>query len=302
MPVPDEFFGIGIPEVLEVLQEDKNLIRSARRDNIDLVINKIIQTKEGSDVNYDLLRFFPGAIWPDTMGKIDFLKIEDVTQSSYAEERAIQADMENALSFFGYARGQTPAHSEQPTTVMKLQQASLNRQDINVKLAEITVLQEIARKIVSLNRQYMRQDTYEAIIGEADAGFYKLPPEYINRFYAMKPVGSSITHIKEVRQQQIQGAIQLAMAIPPQLMQANIQPFTVNFYELMKEAMDAADIKTIDRILIPTQQQGADPLQQMITQQIMANPEALKMMMGGYGGNGEEVKQEQNKPQPNKGA
>ena len=38
MPVPLEFYAMGIPEVLESLQEDKNLIRSARRDNIDLVI------------------------------------------------------------------------------------------------------------------------------------------------------------------------------------------------------------------------------------------------------------------------
>jgi hypothetical protein len=42
IPLPLEFFGIGIPEVLEVLQEDKNLIRSARRDNIDLTINKVL--------------------------------------------------------------------------------------------------------------------------------------------------------------------------------------------------------------------------------------------------------------------
>jgi len=285
MPVPDEFFGIGIPEVLEVLQEDKNLIRSARRDNIDLCINKILMTKEGSDMNYDLIRFFPGAIWPDSMGKIEALEIGDVTQSSYVEEKGIQADMENALSLFGYARGMTPSHTEQPTTVMKLQQASLNRQDVNVKLAETTVLQEIARKIVALNRRYMKKETYEAIIGEPDAGFFQLPESWINRCYTMKPVGSSITHIKEVRQQQIQMAIQLAMSIPPQVMQSNIRPFTIDYLELFKEALDAADIKTKDRIVIELGQQGPDPMQQMITSAIMSNPDALQAMMGGYGGN-----------------
>jgi hypothetical protein len=280
-PIPDEFFAMGIPEILEVLQEDKNLIRSARRDNIDLCINKIIQTKEGSDLNYDLLRFFPGAVWPDAMGKVEAFEIGDVTQSSYAEEKGIQADMENALSLFGYARGMTPAHTEQPTTVMKLQQASLNRQDINVKMAEITVLQEIARKIVMLDRKYMSQQTYESILGEPDAGFYKLPIEYINRFYAMKPVGSSVTHIKEIRQQQINGAVQLAMSIPPQLMQGNIRPFTVDYYELMKEAFDAADVKTIDRILIqqPQQQQQPNPLMQMAMQGLMKDPKMLEGMM-----------------------
>lgn len=293
VPIPDEFFGMGIPEILEVLQEDKNLIRSARRDNIDLCINKILQTKEGSDFNYDLIRFFPGAIWPDTLGKIEPLEIQDVTQSSYQEEARIQSDMENALSLFGYARGMTPQHTEQPTTVMKLQQASMNRQDINVKMAETTVLQEIARKIVALNRRYMKQQTYEAIIGEPDAGFYRLPEAWINRCYTIKPVGSSITHIKEVRQQQIQGAIQLLTAMPPQLMQGNVKPFTVDYYELCKEALDAADVKTIDRILIPLQPQGQDPMQNMISAMLMSDPNNIQAMMGGYGADGNPVPTEQ---------
>lgn len=277
IPVPDEFFAVGIPEVLEVLQEDKNLIRSARRDNIDLCINKIIQTKEGVDVNYDLLRYFPGAIWPEVMGKVEPFDIGDVTQSSYAEEKQIQADMENALSLFGYARGMTPAHTEQPTTVMKLQQASMNRQDINVKLAEFTVLQEIARKIVTLNRKYMSQQTYEAILGEPDAGFYKIPAEYINRCYIMKPVGSSITHVKEIRQKQIEFALNTLMNIPPQMMQGNIRPFTVDLYELCREALDVADVKTIDRILLPLQQQQQDPIMGMINQ-VMSNPQIMQSL------------------------
>lgn len=263
IPIPNEFFAMGIPEVLEVLQEDKNLIRSARRDNIDLIINKILMTKEGADINYDLLKYFPGAIWPDTMGKVDMFKMEDVTQSSYAEEKVVSSDMENALSLFGYARGQTPAHTEQPTTVMKLQQASMNRQDVNIKLVEFTVLQEIARKIVMLNRRYMTQQTYEAIIGEPDAGFYRIPIEYINRCYVMKPVGSSITNIKEVRQNQIKFALETLMnPVVPQMGQTNIQPFTVDYYELFKEGLDVADLKTVDRILklIPKQ----DPLMQML--------------------------------------
>jgi hypothetical protein len=270
VPVPNEFFAMGIPEILEVLQEDKNLIRSARRDNIDLCINKILMTKEGADVNYDLLKFFPGAIWPDSLGKIEAFEIHDVTQSSYAEEKQIQSDMENALSLFGYARGQTPAHTEQPTTVMKLQQASMNRQDINIKLVEYTVLQEIARKIVALNRQYMSQQTYEAILGEPDAGFYKLPIEYVNRCYVMKPVGSSITNIKEVRQKQIQFALETLMnPVVPQLMQTNVQPFTVDYYEVLKEALDVADVKTIDRIL-----------------KVAPPPDPLQQMLGGLGGGG----------------
>jgi len=290
VPVPNEFFAMGIPEIIEILQEDKNLIRSARRDNIDLCINKIIMGKDGADINYDLIKFYPGAIWPDMMGKIAPFEINDVTQSSYAEEKQIQADMENALSLFGYARGMTPAHSEQPNTVMKLQQASLNRQDINVKLAEFTVLQEIARKILALDRRFMTQQTYEAIIGEPDAGFYRLPLEYVNRFYTVKPVGSSVTHIKEVRQAQIQFALDMVGALPPQLTQANIQPFTVDYLEMARTALDTADIKNISKILVPLQPQApANPVMDML-----ADPAMMQSLMGvAYGQQEMSMKQQE---------
>lgn len=291
MPVPLEFFAMGIPEVLEVLQEDKNLIRSARRDNIDLVIQKVLKARSGADINFDLIKYYAGAIWPlENLNDIEPMEMQDVTQSSYQEESMREHDMENALSLFGYARGMTPAHSEQPTTIMKLQQASLNRLDLAVKLAEFTTLQNIASRIIMLTRRFMDQGTYEAIIGDTDAGFYRLTEEDIRRFYYFKPVGSSVTNIKEVRQQQIQSAMDLLGRMPPELMQMNVQPFTVDWYEAYKTAFDAVDIKNVDRILIKLPPQGPQmPMQAMAQQQVMQQqmpqPQEMQQLQGvPYGG------------------
>ena len=263
MPVPFEFFAMGIPEVLEALQEDKNLIRSARRDNIDLVINKVLKARSGADINFDLIKYYAGAIWPlDNLQDIEEMQMQDVTQSSYQEESMREHDMENALSLFGYARGMTPQHSEQPTTVMKLQQASLNRLDLSVKLAEFTTLQNIAARIIMLTRRYMDQGTYEAIVGDKDAGFYRMTEEDIKRFYYFKPMGSSITHVKEIRLQQINAALQTALAIPPEMRMNNIEPYTMNLYEAEKELYEAVDVRNPDRLLVkmPTEQQAAEQL------------------------------------------
>jgi hypothetical protein len=272
MPVPLEFFAMGIPEVLESLQEDKNLIRSARRDNIDLCINKVLKAKSGADINFDLIKFYAGAIWPlDNLDDIQEMDMKDVTQSSYQEEGLVGSDMENALSLFGYARGQTPEHSEQPTTVMKLQQASLNRLDLAVKLAEFTTLQNIAARIIMLTRRYMQQDDYEAIVGGKDAGFYQMTEEDIKRFYFFKPMGSSVTHVKEVRLQQIQAALQTALNIPPELRQNHIEPYTLNLYAAEKELYDAVDVRNPDRLLVKmpseqeAQQGGGVDMQQAMT-------------------------------------
>ncbi len=292
MGVPLEFFAMGIPEVLEVLQEDKNLIRSARRDNIDLVIQKIMMARSGADINFDLLKYYPGAIWPmESLTDVAPLEIGDVTQSSYAEEGMREKDMENTLSMFGYARGMTPQHTEQPTTVMKLQQASLNRVGLNVKLAEFGVIQNVATRVVMLTRRFMDQSVYESIIGDQDAGFYRLNEDDIRRFYHFKPVGSSITNIKELRQQQIQGAIDLVSKIPPQMMAMNIQPFTVDWYEMLNETFDAIDIKGKDRILIKLdqqQQQGMDPMMGMGAEEQGGKGDMNQLAQVMYGGGGQQ--------------
>jgi hypothetical protein len=260
MPVPLEFFAMGIPEVLEALQEDKNLIRSARRDNIDLVIQKVLKARSGADINFDLIKYYAGAIWPlENLNDIEEMDTQDVTQSSYQEEAMREHDMENALSLFGYARGMTPQHSEQPTTVMKLQQASLNRLDLAVKLAEFTTLQNIATRIILLTHRHMDPGHYEAIVGGPDAGFFRLTEEDIRRFFYFKPMGSSITNIKELRQAQIAQVIETAMAIPPEMRMNNIVPYTLNLYEAEKELYDAVDVRNPDRLLMkmPSEQEAA---------------------------------------------
>lgn len=268
-PVPLEFFGMGVPEILECLQEDKNLIRSARRDNIDLTINKVLKARAGADINYDLIKYYAGAIWPlEKLDDIQVMEVGDVTQSAYNEEAKVTADMENALSFFGYARGQTPTHEERPTTVMRLQQASLNRLDLNVKLTEYTVLRNIATRILLLTRRYMPQQTYEAILGEPDGGFYKMTETQIERFYIARPVGSSLTHVKEMRQQQSQIAMQILQSVAP-LSQGGPEPFNINWYQAAKVALDNNDFKNVDQVLMKLRPEQIQQQQMMQEQQMM---------------------------------
>jgi len=287
MPIPMEFFGAGIPEVLEFLQEDDNLIRSARRDNVDLCIQKILKYREGADINLEVVgKYFPGAMWPvPNVNDVQEMEMKDVSQSSYMETELRKHEKENALSLFGYARGMTPKHQEQPYTVMKLQQASLNRTDLAVKLAEFGFLQNIATRIILHLRNNCSQTEYESIIGERDAGFYQMPPDAIRRFYFIKPVGSSVTRIREIRQQQIQFAMGILGGIPPEAMIQGITPFKVDWYEAAREALEAADMRKIDRILVPTPPQQAAAEQMMMN--LMPMAEELAGLAGvPYGGGG----------------
>jgi len=107
----------------------------------------------------------------------------------------------------------------------------------------------------------MKQADYEGIIGDKDAGFYQLTEEHIRRFFHFKPMGSSVSNIKELRQQQIQFALQTIAQVPPEIMAANIQPFTIDYYEALRTALESADIKNIESILIKLREPQLPPQQ-----------------------------------------
>lgn len=76
----------------------------------------------------------------------------------------------------------------------------------------------------------------------------------------MKPMGSSVTNIRELRQTQIQYAVDLLIKVPPDVMANNIEPFRVNWYETLRTALDSVDIKNLDRILVKIrEEQGQMP-------------------------------------------
>ena len=94
----------------------------------------------------------------------------------------------------------------------------------------------------------------------------------IRKFYVIKPMGSSVTHVKEIRQQQIAQAMQLLQTIAPSGM-SNVEPFQVNTYQVARAGLDALDIKNIDQLLVKMQPQQA---QQMISQQQMQQMQQVK--------------------------
>jgi hypothetical protein len=124
----------------------------------------------------------------------------------------------------------------------------------------------------------MPQQMYETIVGGPDKGFYKMTESDIQRFYLVKPMGSSVTHVKEIRQQQLAMAQQLLTGVAPVAM-SGPQPFSINWYEAAKSGLYELDIKNIDQLLIPIAPQQA--------QMMMSQQEQKQMQQIRYG---EEVK------------
>ncbi len=96
--VPFEWFGIGLVEPVLTLQNETNLVRRQRLDNVNILINqmyKVLATDTSIDV--DKVTASPsGVILVDDMNNLQAIDRKDVTTSAYQDAQAIQQDMFNA--------------------------------------------------------------------------------------------------------------------------------------------------------------------------------------------------------------
>lgn len=96
--VPLEWYGIGLIEPVLSLQNETNLVRRQRLDNVNLLINqmyKVLSTDTSVDI--DKLTATPsGVVLVDDMNNVQGLERKDVTGSAYQDAQMIQQDMFNA--------------------------------------------------------------------------------------------------------------------------------------------------------------------------------------------------------------
>lgn len=96
--VPLEWYGIGLVEPVLSLQNETNLVRRQRLDNVNILINqmyKVLATDTSIDV--DKVASSPsGVVLVDAMENLQPITRSDVTPTAYQDAAIIQQDMFNA--------------------------------------------------------------------------------------------------------------------------------------------------------------------------------------------------------------
>ena len=101
-----EYFGHGVIEQIKPIQLEMNLLRSQRRDNIALILNKVFTYDISiGEIDWASLISAPGNI---IVGKnikecLSELEYSDITKSSFEESQALQYDMQNTTAMWDYA-------------------------------------------------------------------------------------------------------------------------------------------------------------------------------------------------------
>lgn len=277
-PVPHELYGIGIPEMIESLQNELNELRNQRLDNVNLINNRMFVVNKLADIDIDNMISYPGnVIMTNDMNAVVPLVTPDITRSIYMEEDIIKRDMQNATGEFEYSRGATPSHRETATGIIKLQQAANIRFDAVLKNVEFT-FRDIAKLFIWYNSQFLEPSDFARIVGVRDfirmGGnyFYQIPVEEMLKLYHFQPVGSSMTAVKDLRIQQIMQLYQMA-AQDPYFKQ----------YELRKRLLTALDFIDYDKMLKNEEEVRAEQ-QQMMQAQAMADAMARGNLPAEEGG------------------
>lgn len=101
------FYGTGIIDPIEGLQNAQNDVRNLRIDNANLINNKTFLVLKDADVNETELVSRPGGvIYQGVPGGVSILETPDIMQSAYQEEAMIKQDAQETVGISDIINGQ----------------------------------------------------------------------------------------------------------------------------------------------------------------------------------------------------
>lgn len=181
IPLPKEFYGISLAEVLFSLAIELNILHSSRMDNLLYAAHRMFKILRTSNISAQQLRFRPGgALYVDDMRDIEELQTAPMDFSLHRETDEIRMWAQRAGgatdTFQGLASNLTGGTA---TEANLLAQASGSRAGLMFKLLSDGPLNEWGFIVTLLNEIYMDQDKQVRITGGMFEGdtFETISPE-----------------------------------------------------------------------------------------------------------------------------
>ena len=156
-PQEGEFVGIGEIEPIAHLQYELNTLRSQRRDNATLVLQKAFLYTEGRLADSDDLTIAPGEgipVYGSPRDVIMPLEFGEIPNSGYSEEEALKADIERTTGVSESTAGGDAGSADTATGIQLIQSAA------NVRIAQKSenlkaeIIDPAANQWLELYRQF----------------------------------------------------------------------------------------------------------------------------------------------------
>lgn len=153
--VPHELHGIGEIEPIEQLQEELNTLRTQRRYNADLVLQRVFAYHEGL-VEKEDIQFGPGyaiGVNGDPRELLFPIQVGDIPNSGYQEEDRIGNDIDRTSGISDTIAGAGLQGGETATGVQLVQSAASRRIEMKTRRMEKEIVAHDASQFVELSQQ-----------------------------------------------------------------------------------------------------------------------------------------------------
>lgn len=239
--VPKEFCGIGELEPIETLQKELNDMRNQRMDNASLILNRMWLVQNGANVDEDeLVSDVGGVIHTDKIEGVQALYPPEIPNSSYREETLIKADIQQTTGITDYTKGvaSDALANETATGISMMQEAGNAR--IKLKMMNIEMgIREIGELFISLNKQFIDEETVIRILGEGSPQWLLVKPSEIKDNFDL--IVESAPRLLE------NDAIAKRQAL--ELFQMFANDPLIDQLELRRYILEAFNAKNIDKLL-----------------------------------------------------
>ena len=200
---PNQFYGIGVGQMIQHLQEEINAIHNQRMDNVNLIINKVFKYRPNEYFeDPDDIIFAPGSKIPvNEMDDIMPLVTGDVPVSSYNEEQIVRDYIERLTGVTDFSLGRIPSTARRtPATlgVAVIAEGNKKLQERLILLQES--LEEVLDMVQWLYYQFIPQEKVFKAPGASV--LMTITPEDLRHQYRFDITGADVTTSKEIRFQQ----------------------------------------------------------------------------------------------------
>lgn len=158
--ITHEMHGMGEIEPIEKLQEELNTLRTERRYNAALVLQRVFAYHEGL-VEKEDIQFGPGfaiGVNGDPRELIFPIQIGDIPNSSYEEEDRITGGIDKVSGISDTVMGAGLSPGDTATGVQLVQSAASRRIENKTRRLEIEVIDPGAQQMLELNQQRILDD------------------------------------------------------------------------------------------------------------------------------------------------
>lgn len=280
--VPGEFYGIGMIEMIEDLQDELNTERNQRIDYRSYSMRRPFKVRRGANIDPNQLVWKQGQkIYVDEMDDIEVMSVADNNLSgSFNQEQLIKQDMRDTTGAHDVVMG-TPSSGETATATMSRDNNASMRFKLVISSVEKRLLVGISRMMIQLNQQFMEDIRLLPLFDQSADEWPEVTPEDIQGEFHLIAAGSSVEPManKEAFKQRMVELYNIVAQDP------FMQEFPNKRRNFLRKIFEAFDIQDTDDLL-PTDEELSGSLQEEAMQSIMSSlpPELAQVVMQYLGG------------------